>query len=372
MQEHIGNFLGDHGFAAVCQQHRPPKGSALALARVKRQLRRSGQSPRPSARMRPERLPDFDIHFVQAGRSPSAPTALALATPSLADGQGCSAKSALKPSPKAERRAPRHLVRRPLPAHPTPIFLLAEERAHPLVPFKDSTAVLRSGGQGRSATAVRSLPLTATNPAVGLPVIGQQNATRALLWIALTLFLACLLTMHSAAPSHAETQPIGVDCYAGYITEGSRRFDIPAQWIRGVMRVESVGDSRGVSRAGAIELMQILPATWKELRERYRLRHDPFDPRDNIPVGSTYVRDFYDRYGSPGFLAASNAGLWRYEALLAGKPLPRETRTHVARLAPFAGRRDHAQIVRVAVAPPLLLGVIDALHGAIGLRSFVN
>jgi soluble lytic murein transglycosylase-like protein len=90
--------------------------------------------------------------------------------------------------------------------------------------------------------------------------------------------------------------------------------------------------------SGAIGLMQIMPGTWPALRARYRLGSDPFDPHDNILAGTAYLRELYDRYGSPGFLAAYNAGPQRYEEYLAGvRALPAETRAYVALLAPLIG-----------------------------------
>ncbi|WP_447406203.1 transglycosylase SLT domain-containing protein, partial [Clostridium perfringens] len=56
------------------------------------------------------------------------------------------------------------------------------------------------------------------------------------------------------------------DDLATAVAEASRRFGIPADWILAVMRVESAGDAHAVSRAGAIGLMQIMPATYAELR----------------------------------------------------------------------------------------------------------
>ena len=100
---------------------------------------------------------------------------------------------------------------------------------------------------------------------------------------------------------------------ADYIAEAARRFGLPVAWIRAVMDAESAGDVRAVSRNGAMGLMQILPDTWSELRARYGLGRDPFDPRDNILAGAAYLREMHDRYGSPGFLAAYNAGPQRYD-----------------------------------------------------------
>ena len=50
------------------------------------------------------------------------------------------------------------------------------------------------------------------------------------------------------------------------------------------------------------------------------------------------LRELYDRYGSPGFLAAYNAGPTRYEDhLTTGRPLPAETRAYVADVGPLIG-----------------------------------
>ena len=100
-------------------------------------------------------------------------------------------------------------------------------------------------------------------------------------------------------------------------------------------------------------LMQIMPATWAELRVRHRLGSDPYDSRDNILAGTAYLRELYDRYGSPGFLAAYNAGPGRYEASLSGRPLPAETRAYVATIAPIINGSETAEPVMVALVEPL-------------------
>jgi soluble lytic murein transglycosylase-like protein len=136
-------------------------------------------------------------------------------------------------------------------------------------------------------------------------------------------------------PKH-RVSALAADPFAAFVTEASRRFAVPERWIRAVMRVESGEKSRARSRKGAIGLMQIMPKTWTELRERHRLGADPYDIRDNILAGTAYIRELYDRYGAPGFLAAYNAGPGRYERHLAtGRPLPAETQAYVGTLAPM-------------------------------------
>jgi Transglycosylase SLT domain len=152
--------------------------------------------------------------------------------------------------------------------------------------------------------------------------------------------LPILALAHTAQAQDASVvQVAGNARFAAHIAEASRRFRIPEHWIRAVLAAESAYDVRAVSSAGAMGLMQVMPATWAELRARHRLGDDPFDPRDSILAGTAYLREMLDRYDSiGGMLAAYNAGPTRYDEYLAtGRPLPAETRTYVATLAPLLG-----------------------------------
>jgi hypothetical protein len=133
-----------------------------------------------------------------------------------------------------------------------------------------------------------------------------------------------------------------------FVAEASRRFGIPAAWIRAVMHAESFGDVRATSPKGAMGLMQIMPETWAALRQRYRLGTNPYDVHDNILAGAAYLRELHDRYGIPGFLAAYNAGPARWEDHLAtGRPLPAETRAYLVKLTPIvdAGATDDTSLL---------------------------
>lgn len=126
---------------------------------------------------------------------------------------------------------------------------------------------------------------------------------------------------------------------AAHVREAAQRFALPEAWIYAVIRVESAGRTRAVSSAGAMGLMQLMPGTWARQRARFALGRDPFDPRDNIMAGTSYLREMYDRYGAAGFLAAYNAGPGRYEEWRdKGRPLPLETRRYVASLAALLQR----------------------------------
>ena len=193
------------------------------------------------------------------------------------------------------------------------------------------------------------MPAARRQPAVG----GRITLRRAALLLLSGLILAAPGASPAGAQQASAERPSRSDPYGAFIIEAAQRFGVPEAWIRAVMRVESAGDVRAISSAGAMGLMQIMPATWAELRVRHRLGSNPYDPRDNILAGAAYLRDMHDRYGSPGFLAAYNAGPGRYEEYLAGRPLPAETRAYVTTLAPIVGGGELAGPVVVAAADPL-------------------
>lgn len=144
------------------------------------------------------------------------------------------------------------------------------------------------------------------------------------------------------------------DPWGPYIREAAAKFDVPDIWIRAVMGQESGGEmyQNGhliISPVGAMGLMQVMPQTYDELRGRYPLGDDPYDPHDNVLAGTAYMREMYDMYGSPGFLAAYNAGPHRLDDYLSNqRGLPDETRHYVASIAPtiegiYPARRSPAE-----------------------------
>jgi hypothetical protein len=156
-------------------------------------------------------------------------------------------------------------------------------------------------------------------------------------------------TARYVAQAKASYAPPGPpeDPWGPYIREAATRFDMPHTWIRAVMRAESGGrlyKANGdliTSHAGAMGLMQVMPGTYEELRARHDLGEDPFHPRDNILAGTAYMREMYDIYGSPAFLAAYNAGPARLDDYLTNhRGLPDETRNYVRKIAPSLDREQ--------------------------------
>lgn len=167
---------------------------------------------------------------------------------------------------------------------------------------------------------------------------------------------------NDAAPAQPEVArpsqwPLAIGATASWaplVDEAARRFGIPPEWVHGVMQVESGGrttmNGRPItSSAGAMGLMQVMPATFAELTARYGLGSDPYEPRANIMAGAAYLREMYDRYGPAHFLAAYNAGPARIDAHLRnGRPLPAETQRYTAMLLPRLVRDADVPSVRAS------------------------
>ncbi|SNS88280.1 Transglycosylase SLT domain-containing protein [Sphingomonas laterariae] len=146
-------------------------------------------------------------------------------------------------------------------------------------------------------------------------------------------------SLDPGAGPHVDPSADPVWRWRPYIAQASHRFGIPEVWIARVIQAESGGQTRLGGRpitscAGAMGLMQLMPATWASMRDRLKLGDDPHDPRDNILAGTFYLRLLLDRFGFPGLFAAYHAGPTRLAQYLSGAaPLPRATRHYVMRIA---------------------------------------
>ena len=100
-----------------------------------------------------------------------------------------------------------------------------------------------------------------------------------MLWIVVILATSMLSSgaAYAEQESSAARRPNDLSVYpfAAFVTEASKRFGVPEQWIRAVIQVESGAKQRARSSKGAMGLMQIVPKTWTELRARYGLGTDP-------------------------------------------------------------------------------------------------
>ena len=96
------------------------------------------------------------------------------------------------------------------------------------------------------------------------------------------------------------------EAYEDIIQEAADKYDLNPALIRSVIETESAYDASAVSHAGALGLMQVMPAVAASLGVENLL-----DPRENIMAGSQLLRELYDRYHGnlPLILASYNAGV---------------------------------------------------------------
>lgn len=259
------------------------------------------------------------------------------------------------------------------------IPLIDRAPINPLDPIAYRVPVARNGGQGRrpvfriadTSSGVdrpvnvgrrRSLALDRSEHDGRLMAVWDDGSHAAVPVIMAMLIVStmivtqpCVASADPLKPDALSDRPVTVarpsDPWAQHITDAARRFAISERWIRAVMQAESDHDPLAVSPKGAMGLMQIMPATWTELRSRYRLGADPYQPRDNILAGAAYLAELHDLYGFPGVLAAYNAGPGRYEKhLVSDEPLPTETVDYVAKIMALIDG-DTAPVMRKGAHP---------------------
>lgn len=76
-----------------------------------------------------------------------------------------------------------------------------------------------------------------------------------------------------------------------HILRAAVTYNLDPALIAAIIKSESAFDANAVSWAGAQGLMQLMPATARDVGCR-----DPFDPEDNIMGGSRYIRWMLDRF----------------------------------------------------------------------------
>jgi len=110
--------------------------------------------------------------------------------------------------------------------------------------------------------------------------------------------------------------------------EAARRHGLDPALVRAVVAVESGFQPQAVSPKGAQGLMQLMPATARELGVA-----DPFDAAANLDGGSRYLRSLLARYQGDlaKALAAYNAGMGAV-ARHRGVPPYAETRQYVRKV----------------------------------------
>lgn len=94
--------------------------------------------------------------------------------------------------------------------------------------------------------------------------------------------------------------------YDALIVNTSLKYDLEPSFIKAVIHVESAFDRYALSTAGAMGLMQLMPAT----AASYQLNQNQFDANRNVEAGVQHLKDLMDQYNNDKnlSLAAYNAG----------------------------------------------------------------
>jgi soluble lytic murein transglycosylase-like protein len=138
--------------------------------------------------------------------------------------------------------------------------------------------------------------------------------------------------VYRTAPDRSRAAPAAgrsASAYRDHVQLAAKKYELPEPLLLAVMAVESNFDPRAVSEKGAMGLMQLMPATAREMYV-----HDPFDPAQNIEGGARYLRLLANQYeGDPlRTLAAYNAGPEAVRRAGGDVPNIPETRAYVRKV----------------------------------------
>ncbi len=137
-----------------------------------------------------------------------------------------------------------------------------------------------------------------------------------------------LISPAPALPAFAACHPLPAAEIEPLLGAAAGRERLPVALLREVARQESGFRPCAVSRAGAMGLMQLMPASARRLGV-----WNPFDPRESVDSGARLLKEMLTRYGGNVALALSayNAGPGRVDAA-GGVPEIAETAGYVRKI----------------------------------------
>ena len=117
--------------------------------------------------------------------------------------------------------------------------------------------------------------------------------------------------------------------FSGKIAEVAERYEVPEGLLHALITIESVYDPNAVSRAGAVGLMQLMPATAR----RYGV-YNRHNPTANLNGGTRYLKDLLIRFDNDLELALAsyNAGEKAVEKYGNQIPPYKETQEYVRKV----------------------------------------
>lgn len=139
------------------------------------------------------------------------------------------------------------------------------------------------------------------------------------------------------AADNASSSAMSQD-YSGYVRQAAAKYEIEPELIHAVIKAESNGNQRAVSRKGAMGLMQLMPSTAYDMNVV-----NPFNPEENIEGGTKYLRQLLEKFNGDLTLAlaAYNAGPKTVEKYRDVPPIS-ETKQYVKKIISlFKGKSSY-------------------------------
>ena len=111
--------------------------------------------------------------------------------------------------------------------------------------------------------------------------------------------------LNEAAAIQANTQPASKSQILNVVSQISKKHGVDEKLVQALIKQESGFNPNAKSKAGAIGLMQLMPATAKNLGVK-----DPYNIVQNVEGGDKYLKSILDKYNGNMILAlaAYNAG----------------------------------------------------------------
>lgn len=160
-----------------------------------------------------------------------------------------------------------------------------------------------------------------------LPTVAKLDFSRFVSWFQRT----------PSAPKTTDFTSPSVSQWSYLVEDAAARYNVPGEFIYGVMTVESLGDPNAISYAGASGLMQIMP---QYVGADYCPQADLFDPEQNVDCAVRAIRDLMIRYDGDLYMTAMAYHGGAGNADMGGRPVDRQYAADVlaASVSPFNGR----------------------------------